>query len=109
VGIIGWPTVKLGNRIIPPIGQPMQPTKRTIPPAKHVTLPVDQPTASPARSARSNELLAAAASVVWFAGWLQAIYDEVYESLCGPDRSVVPKPRISEDAAKQCAEEDQYD
>jgi hypothetical protein len=91
------------------IEQAMQPPKRTIPFAKHVTLPTDRPTATPPRNAGSRELLAAAASVVWFAGWLQAIYDEVYESLHGPDRSVVPKPRSLTEAEKKRLEENQYD
>jgi hypothetical protein len=94
---------------MPAIELAMQPTKRTIPPAKHLTLPVDRPSGAAPGNAGSRELLAAGTSVVRFAGWLQAIYDEVYESLCGPDRSVVLKPRQAENAARQHAKEDQYD
>jgi hypothetical protein len=109
VKIVGWPTVSRGNSIIQAIEQAMPPTKRTIPAAKPVIRPIRRAVPPPPRKTASHELLAAAASVVWFAGWLQAIYDEVYESLCGPDRTVIRKPRALDNEARQHAEKDLYD
>jgi hypothetical protein len=84
-------------------------TKRTIPAAKRVIRPIRRAVPPLPGKTASHELLAAAASVVWFAGWLQAIYDEVHESLCGRDRTVIPKPRAPDNEARQHAKKDQYD
>jgi hypothetical protein len=52
-----------------------------------------------------RELIAAGAVVVWFAGWLEAIYDEVRESVGGCERVVTNNSRQRANEEDQRAEE----